>query len=178
MPALTGSPLFTSLDVQEALLAALNADNFVQSVFQNAATEPQFNPLLDDDPTSVSQDQNAIAAISLSGEGEADATVGALLGGTADVIVSFTAVLYFYEGSNRSAAVKRSLVTAASVLRQAIMRNRQLSGVPAGGSAAAQLTWACYWRPLMGRLSTIYYPGDGFRVARIGFDMISRIAYN
>ena len=65
MPSLTSSPPFDAIDVQDALIAALNRDPFIQATFQDSAGA--FNPVLDDDPLTVSMAQNLILVFTLAG---------------------------------------------------------------------------------------------------------------
>lgn len=139
MPAVTGSPAFNSLDIQDQMIAYLNADVYIQSFLKNS-TGGQ-NLVVDDDPTpgSVDQATSTRLVFTLAKKGSADATMGREHGGTAAQRRRFAVILYLYEGDNRVSATKRSLIQFTDIIEMALLRYGQGQGVPAGATTSTQL---------------------------------------
>lgn len=161
MPALTNNPIFTAVDVQAALIAKLNADPYVQSVLLDGTlpTAGQ-NVVLDDDPNprSVAFNEKTRCVLTLSTEAFEDATLGREGGGTADLIQTYTLVYYIYDGDNRVAEHKPLIITNTNILRMAIMRYSQGTGIPAGGTQQVQLWYDIRFQ--QGVTTTYYTPKE------------------
>lgn len=177
MPPLTASPPYTSLDVQDQMIAYLNADPQIRAIVRNS--EDTFNPVLDDDPKpgAITQGENTRLVFTLAAEGEEDATLGASNGGTADVINCYAVMLYVFDGPNRTPAGKRTIVRNTSIVRQALMRHRQGVAVLAGQTTNTQLWWISRFRK-QGKDVTIYTtPAGSCRLSITLIELTSRIPF-
>jgi hypothetical protein len=181
MPLLD-SPLFDALDVQDAMIAKLQADPYIQSFLINSATPtPAVNTIEDDDstPGSVSAATNTRLVFTLAQDGWADATLGREMGGMVDITNTYAVMLYFSEGGgpNRLSGVKRKLVKATQQLKMALMRYSQGTGVPAGGSQSVELWWTVEFAN-SGKGTSIYMTPQGCRLSITMVNIKSRMQFN
>jgi len=111
----------TAVDIQEAVIALMTASPALQSL-------PPLAPLydgaiLDDDPAACQPGQ-ALIALHLLAEGDADATTGGPVAGTRQYVTYFAALVYVGE-LDRSPAAKQRLARLTRSVREALMQCRQ-----------------------------------------------------
>ncbi len=150
----------TAVDIQEAVIALMTASPALIAV-------PPAGPLydgaiLDDDPAACQPGQ-ALIALHLLAEGDADATTGGRDAGTRQYVTYFAALVYVGE-QDRSPAAKQKLARLTRSVREALMQCRQ---DPSG----AQL-----WRTSrFKKPASLYQKGGSFRRSVTFVEFYSRV---
>ena len=162
---------FTVLDIQTALIAMLNADPDIQAIIVDNTNA--FAPVLSDDPTTVSQVQNARLAVTLQAESTGDGTGGGSQGGKSESVFTFAVMTYLFD-NQRDPVKKQQIIRMTAIVRQVLMHNalRTANGTLQQG----QLWYGSFFRPVGGVVSS-YFTTGGYRLSVTFLDIYSRMPF-
>lgn len=151
----------TAVDIQDAVIALMTASPAL------TPTDPAAAPLYDgailsDDPAACQPGQ-AVIALHLLAEGDADATLGGKEAGTRHYVTYFAALVYVGE-QDRSSAAKQRCASLTRSVREALMECR-------ADASGAQL-----WRTSKFKSpASLYQKGGSFRRSVTFIEFHSRI---